>query len=74
MSDPDKIIFDFLQSFEPEVSGRSTDPIPDELRAKMRLFAQGKLSEFEQQELQKLLAGKPKWIAALAEEVKALRP
>lgn len=74
MSDPNKILFDFLQSFEPEVSGRSADPIPADLRAKMQLFARGKLSESEQQELQKLLAGKPTWITALADEVKAMRP
>ena len=73
MSDPLKAVFDILQSFEPEVSGRSTTPIREDVRAKMRLFAQGKLSKSEQAELQKLLDGKPEWIAALAAEVRALR-
>lgn len=74
MSQPPKIIFDFLRSVEPEISGRNATPIPDDVRAKMRLFAQGKLSEQERQELQELLAEKPEWITALAEEVKTLRP
>jgi len=69
-----KTLVEFLEEFTGEVEGRArTDP-PDEVRAKLRAFARGELTEAEREELVHLLKENPQWASLLADEIKALRP
>ena len=73
MSEPFKILADFLDQFEPQVSGRSTEPAPAEMRQKLELFAKGDLAPEERGEICAMLAQRPEWVEILVREVKKLR-
>ena len=64
------ILASFLDSFEPEVSGRSTDPISEADSARIAKLASGNLSDAERTELAPLLASNEN---AMQQLVSALR-
>lgn len=69
-----QILAGFLERYGHEVEGRSQEPLPPEVREKLRLFAVGTLAQAEQQRLTELLRQHPNWVGVLAGEIKALRP
>ena len=73
MTNTFRILVAFLDQFEDEVEGRELQEPPEEVRARLRDFARGKLRGAKQDELLVLLNQNPKWIGRLAQEVKALR-
>jgi len=73
MTNTFQILATFLDRFEDEVEGRELQEPAEEVQAKLRDFAQGKLRGAEQSELLGLLNRNPQWIGRLAQEVKALR-
>lgn len=68
-----KIVAEFLDRFEAEVEGRSKMDPSAEVRAKIRAFARGELTEGDRDAIVALLRENPQWVPLLAEEVKALR-
>ncbi len=66
-------IFDFLDQFEPQVSGHSVEALDPALRAKVDAFARGELSDAEQDPFIKQLQLDPQLQTALTEAVKGLR-
>lgn len=74
MNDDFKVLLEFFDADLQEVAGRSTAPIPTELREKIAKFASGKCTEEERVEMKKLLQEQPQLIPALVSETKALRP
>ena len=69
-----EILSGFLARYDDEVVGRESSVLPAEISTNIRSFALGKLSTSEQAELLRQLNEHPDWVAALAAEVKALRP
>ena len=65
-----EILASFLDSFEPEVSGRSSAPVSDEDAATITKLAAGELSEADRARLTPLLASNEQ---AMQQLVAALR-
>ena len=69
-----KILIDFLDRFEPEVSGRSLpQPYNSEDAAKLLRFANGRCEEDERTEVCEMLRMHPAWIRWVADRVKMAR-
>ncbi len=66
-------IFQFLEQFEPQVSGRGHEPPDPALRAKVQAFARGELPAAEHEPLIRQLQADPALAAYLGEAVKSLR-
>ena len=60
-----EILAQFLDSFEPEVSGRSSDPVSEAESALITKLAAGDLTEAERAELAPLLASNDQAMQAL---------
>lgn len=73
MNDDFKILLEFFDGDNREVAGRTTEPLPTELREKIVRFASGESTEEERTEMKRLLQEKPQLIPALVSETKALR-
>lgn len=73
MSEPFKILADFLQQFEPDVCGHQGELPSEEIRLRIRSFARGTLGANEQRELLRLFEENPDWVQILTLEVKSLR-
>jgi hypothetical protein len=73
MPNPFEILAGFLDKFGNEVEGREHEPVPDDIKGKLRELAHGSLSDTERSQLFTLLNQHPQWISALASEIKALR-
>jgi hypothetical protein len=73
MANTFEILSGFLDRFDDEVEGRELQQPAPEIQGKLREFAQGKLSEPEQNELIRMLTQNPHWVNGLADEVKAMR-
>jgi hypothetical protein len=73
MSSSFETLIQFLEHYDLDVEGRSSQDPPPEIRAKLGAFACGKLEPEQQRELLALLNLNPCWIGILADEVKALR-
>ena len=68
-----KILIDFLDRFEPEVSGRSLPQPYNEDAAKLLRFANGRCEEDERTEVCEMLRMHPAWIRWVADRVKMAR-
>ena len=68
-----EILAKFLEKYGDEVEGREFAELTPEVKAKLQLFAQGKLPATEQGDLIERLSQNPEWTARLAAEVKSLR-
>jgi len=68
-----KILIDFLDRFEPEVSGRSLPQPYHEDAAKLLRFANGRCEEDERTEVCQMLRMHPAWIRWVADRVKMSR-
>lgn len=73
MSDAFRILARLLDQFDLEVEGRSQEEPPDDVQARLRQFAAGKLEPAERDDLVQLLRDHPQWMGFLVREVKALR-
>jgi hypothetical protein len=73
VNDDFKILLEFFDGDAREVAGRTTEPLPNELRGKIARFASGKCTEEERTEMKTLLQERPQLIPALVSETKALR-
>lgn len=74
MNEPFAILAAFLDRFGSDVEGRSLEALPPELQTQLQTLARGALDATERAQVIELLKSHPEWIAALAAEVKALRP
>ena len=70
MNNDFEILASFLDSFEPEVSGRSSEPISDADSARITKLAAGELSDAERAELAPLLASNDQAMQALVSALK----
>jgi len=68
-----EILANFLERYSTEAEGADFGEPSEETRFKLRQFGAGRLSRKEQDELLEVLKEHPRWIASLAQEVKALR-
>lgn len=71
MNNDFEILANFLDSFEPEVSGRSSDPISDAESALIAKMAAGDLSESERADLAPLLASNDQAMQSLVRALKS---
>ena len=67
------ILFAFLQSREPEVSGHAAAEVSADLRERVVRFATGQSSESERDKVKKLLREQPDLIPVLVSEIRTLR-
>lgn len=70
MNNDFEILASFLDSFEPEVSGRSSEPITDADNARIAKLAAGELSEAERAEIAPLLASNDQAMQSLVSALK----
>jgi len=68
-----KTLFEFLEHFGPEVSGRGTTEPKNGAAARLERFARGECDEAERVEVCRLLRMHPTWLRWLAERVKLAR-
>jgi hypothetical protein len=68
-----KILIDFLDQFEPEVSGRSQSQPYNEDVTKLLRFATGACDEAERTEVCEILRMHPAWIRWVADRVRMAR-
>jgi len=73
MTNSFKLLSEYLDRFEHEVEGRQWEAPPEEIQAKLRALAQGRLPQTEQPQVFTILNQNPEWISELAKEIKALR-
>ena len=73
MNEPITSIFQFLEQFEPQVTGHSHEPLDPGLRAKVQAFARGELSAGEQESFIQQLQSDPQLLGAMSDTVKSLR-
>lgn len=73
MPDTFTIISGFLDRHAEDVEGRVLEELSPEIRQKLRALARGELPDAERESLAQLLQQNRHWVAALAQEVKALR-
>ena len=65
-------ILRLISSLEaPEVAARDADTVPEEIRSMIKLFAAGKIDSKDREQLVERVASNPRWIAHLADEIKA---
>ena len=68
-----EILARFLDRVGEEVEGREHRQLSEDVHAKLRHFAAGRLPASEQEQMVELLTRNPEWMESLASEVKALR-
>ncbi len=68
-----KTLIEFLDRFDPEVSGRSQEQPHNEYTAKLLRFATGACEEEERKEVCQLLHIHPAWIRWVADRVRMAR-
>ena len=65
-------IFRLISSLEePEVAARDADTVPEEIWSMIKLFAAGNIDSKDRERVVEQLASNPRWIAHLANEIKA---
>ena len=73
MSNDFKTLIDFLDHFEPEVSGKALIAPQSEAAAKLQRFAAGMCDKDERAEVCEMLRLHPAWLRWLADRVKTAR-
>ncbi len=73
MNDSFAAIFQFLEQFEPQVSGHALEPLDPALRAKVQAFARGELPAAEHEPLIRQLQTDPELVGFLTATVKGMR-
>lgn len=68
-----EILSRFLERYDNDVEGRSTEEPAADVQRQLKRFATGELSEAERSEVARLLHANPQWVPLLAREVRALR-
>ncbi len=66
-------VFQFLEQFEPQVSGHALEPLDPALRAKVQAFARGELPTAEHEPLIRQLQADPELVGFLTATVKGMR-
>lgn len=74
MSNDFNTLIDFLERFDPEVSGRALMAPHTEAAAKLQRFAAGECDQQERAEICEMLRLHPAWLRWLADRVKLARP
>lgn len=65
-----KLLEDFMRSFAPEVSGRSTGEVNEEMKARIQRMAAGELTDDERAALAKEMLANPDAVEHLAHLLK----
>jgi hypothetical protein len=73
MSKDFKTLIDFLDRFEPEVTGKALVAPEGEVASKLERFAAGQCEKEERAEVCAILRSNPTWLRWLAERVKMTR-
>ena len=73
MPTPFEILARFLERYGDDVQGRELEEMPPELKSKLSAFARGGLKAAERGEIARMLKDHPRWVAVLAQRVRAAR-